>query len=118
MVYLFRIGGGRIENLRLKTQERNMIPPGISVLEEESAAAAAGQMRAAFPDAARLHESTRVVGSATREAVRAAGFDVLPDPTRRFPNHHRINHPAGVAGFDDASLERLAIAFTDVTLED
>ena len=95
-----------------------MVPWGISVLVGDSAAVAAGRTKAAFPNAVRLHESARVVGSATREAVRAAGFEVVPDPTRRFPNHHRIVHPAGVAGFDDANLERLAQAFNDIVLEE
>ena len=54
----------------------------------------------------------------TEDAIRGAGFDVMPDPTRRFPNHHRIIHPEGAAGFTDENLARLSEAFTDTVLEE
>jgi hypothetical protein len=111
-----RIGGGSVENLRLKPAESQLKPPGISVLKAGTPAGAAEQMRMAFPTAAKLHELTKTVGSATEEAVRAAGFDVMPDPTRKFPNHHRLIHPDGVAGFGDDNLARLSEAFTNTVL--
>ena len=58
----------------------------------------------------------RAVGSATKETIRAAGFDVMPDPTRRFPNHHRVIHPDGVVGFVDDNLALLSEAFTNTVL--
>lgn len=79
---IHRIGGGSIDNLRLKPIEARLDPPDISVLKGGSPSGAAEQMRTAFPNATKLHESTRIVGSATEDAIRDAGFDVLPDPTR------------------------------------
>lgn len=42
-----------------------------------------------------------------------AGFDIVPDPTIRFPNHARLIHPQGVAGFTDEHLVTLAATFRD-----
>jgi hypothetical protein len=91
-------------------------PPGISVLKGGTPADAAKQMRSAFPNARKLHELTRIVGSAAEQAIRAAGFDVMPDPTRRFPNHHRVIHYDGVVGFIDDNLARLSVTFTNIML--
>jgi hypothetical protein len=113
---IHRIGGGDIENLRLKPAEAKLNPPGISVLKGGSPYAAAGQMKAAFPNATKLHETANIVGSATEEAIRRAGFDVMPDPSRKFPNHHRLVHTEGIAGFVDANLARLSGVFTDTVL--
>ena len=110
---IHRIGGASIENLRLKTQEAALDPPGISVLRATSAAEAARQMRAAYPKAARLHEAAKVVGSSSADLIRSAGFDVTPMPSRHLPTHHRIIHPAGSAGFTDENLARLAAAFVN-----
>ena len=49
---------------------------------------------------------------ATVEKIRATGFDVIPDPTRKFPNHGRIVHPDGVTGFTDENLRGLAAVFS------
>jgi len=113
---IHRIGGGRVENLRLKPAESDLDPPGISVLKAGAPADAAEQVKAAFPNAAKLREAARTVGSTTEEAIRGAGFDVVRDPTRKFPNHHRMIHPQGVAGFVDEDLARLSEAFTDTVL--
>src|SRR5215208_2106702 len=112
---IHRIGGGSIANLRLKPAEKTLNPPGISVLQSETPGEAAEQMRNAFPSATRLHELTKVVGSTSEELVRAAGFDLKPDGTSRFPNHFRITHPAGAAGFSDENLRMLSEAFVDTT---
>jgi hypothetical protein len=109
------IGGGSIDNLRLKPAEAKLDPPGISVLKGDSPAVAAAQVWGAFPNATGLHEAAKTVGSTTETAIRSAGFDIIPDPTRKFPNHHRIIHPDGAAGFDDENLERLSQVFTDTT---
>jgi hypothetical protein len=58
---------------------------------------------------------TEAVGTATAAAIRAAGFEVLPDPTARLPNHGRLVHPGGLAGFTDENLARLAQAFQNTT---
>ena len=63
-----------------------------------------------------FNEAAETVGSTTEEAIRGAGFDIMPDPTRKFPNHNRIIHPEGAAGFIDENLARLSKAFTDIFL--
>ncbi len=75
-------------------------------------------MKEAFPNVAKLHRLAKTVGTATEEGIRGAGFDLVPDPTTRFPNHHRLIHPEGIAGFDDDGLGRLSQAFTDSSPEE
>lgn len=112
---IHRIGGGSVENLRLKPQEATLNPPGISVLKALTPHEAAEQIRAAFPRAVDLHEAAKIVGTTTVEKIRAAGFDVIPNPSRRLPNHHRLIHPDGTTGFSDENLRKLSEAFTDTT---
>ena len=112
---IHRIGGASVENLRLKPKEAKMNPPGISVLNSPTPGEAAAEMRAAYPDATGLHEAAKIVGSSTIEAIRSAGFDAISTPSRRLPNHHRLVHPEGEAGFADANLARLAEVFTHAT---
>jgi hypothetical protein len=112
---IHRIGGASIENLRLKPKEAQLNPPGISMLRTPTPAEAAAEMRAAYPDAAGLHEAAKTVGSSTIEAIRGVGFDVIPMPSRRMPNHCRLIHPDGAAGFIDDYLGRLAEVFTNTT---
>ena len=71
-------------------------------------------MRRAFPKSRKWQQNSHTVGTATA-AIRAAGFDILPDSTDRFPNHGRLIHPDGLAGFTDENLERLSQAFQDAT---
>jgi hypothetical protein len=115
---IHRIGGGHVDNLMLKPAEVALIPPGISVLKRATAKAASRQMREAFPRAAGLHALARTVGSTTAELIRNAGFDLLADPTRRFPNHFRLIHPDGIAGFSRGNLAQLSTAFVDTMIED
>lgn len=70
-------------------------------------------MRAAFPSAKRLHEAAGCVGSSCAAQIREAGFDLIPDPTKKFPNHHRFIHPEGAGGFKPENLERLSKMFSD-----
>jgi hypothetical protein len=112
---LHRIGGGSVENLRLKPTEEKLDPPGISVLRFPTPGEAAAAIRTAFPKATGLHAAARTVGTTTDGAIRAAGFEVIPDPSARLPTHHRLIHPAGVAGFTDANLAHLAAAFVNTT---
>ncbi len=98
----------------MKPAETELNPPGISVLKGGSPADAAWQMTEAFPGATRLRELASVVGTSTERAIRDAGYDVVPDPTRRFPNHHRLIHPGGAGSFhDEDALAKLSEAFTD-----
>src|SRR5207244_3294182 len=99
-----RVGGRAGANLRLKPREELLVPPGISVLLGGTPAEAAEQMRQAFPDPrkfARIHELAQTVGSTTIAQVEATGFQLLSDPSVKFPNHARLTHPAGVAGFSE-----------------
>lgn len=110
-----RIGGGGVANLRLSPLDQQEAPPGLSVLLGGTPQAAAGQMRRAFPGSRKWRQTAGTVASATADALRKAGFEVIPDPTSRFPNHGRLIHPAGAAGFTDANLAVLAKAFTATT---
>jgi hypothetical protein len=112
-VAIHRIGGGHVANLRLSAIDRAETPPGISVLLGATPQDAAAQMRRAFPRSKKWDIAARVVASASLTLVNQAGFDVIPDPTDRFPNHGRLIHPHGEAGFDDANLTLLSQVFVD-----
>ena len=108
-----RVGGGSVANLRLSPLDQRQTPPGISVLLGGTPQKAAAQMRQAFPNSRKWRERAHTVGTTTAAAVRQAGFEIVPDPTTRFPNHARLIHPSGAAGFTDANLEMLAQTFQD-----
>src|SRR5262249_12866993 len=110
-----RSGGSSVENLRLKPREAALNPPGISLLYAPSPREAARQIREAFPVADELHGAAQVIGSTTAENIRRAGFDVIPNPTKRLPNHYRLIHPDGVAGFNEENLARLSAVFTETS---
>jgi hypothetical protein len=90
-------------------------PPGISLLQAPSPEEAARQMREAFPAADGLHEAAQVIGSTTADKIRSAGFDVIPNPTRKLLNHYRHIHPDGVTGFNEENLVRLSVVFTETS---
>ena len=93
-----RIGGSG--NLVLKPQEALLNPPGISVLLGGTPEQAAADMRQVFGRRSTLGRQASVVGSALVHEIRGVGFDVVPAPTRNFPNHGRLIHPTqGAAGF-------------------
>ena len=105
-----RIGGASLANLALKPSEATSEPPGFSVLLGGTPHEAADQMRRVFPDPrqfARLHAQSVIVASATVEEIRLAGFDVISVATGRFPNHGRVTHGAGAAGFTPENLAQL-----------
>jgi hypothetical protein len=108
-----RVGGGSVANLRLSLLDAQQMPPGISVLLHGTPQEAAAQMRRAFPGSRKWRETAHTVGTTTAAAIREAGFDVVPDPTTRFPNHARLMHPQGVAAFTDEHLVTLAATFRD-----
>ena len=71
-------------------------------------------MREAFPDPVkfgRIHDLTQVVASATVASIVRVGFLVVLDASAKFPNHGRIVHPDGTAGFSDTNLKKLADVF-------
>lgn len=108
-----RLGGGSVPNLRLSVLDQKLTPPGISVLLGGTPKEATDQMRQAFPNSRKWRETALTVGTTTAMAVRMAGFQLIPDPTGRFPNHARLIHPRGIEGFRDENLENLAQAFRD-----
>ena len=108
-----RVGGGSVANLRLSLLDAQQILPGISVFLHGTPREDAAQMRHAFPGSRKWRETAHTVGTTTAAAIREAGFDVAPDPTTRFPNHTRVMHPQGVAGFTDEHLATLAAIFRD-----
>jgi hypothetical protein len=110
---IHRIGGGSPGNLALKPAERTLTPPGISTLHGGSPAEAAEAMRRQYPRMAPRGQT--VVGTTTAGRIREAGFDVIMDPTKRFPQHACLTHPDGADGFTPENLERLAQAFEDHT---
>jgi anthranilate phosphoribosyltransferase len=114
-VVLHRVGGGSVSNLRLSPLDLQQTPPGLSVLLNGTPQEAATQMRRAFPGSRKWRQTAGTVASATAAAVRQAGFDVVADPTTRFPNHALLIHPTGAAGFTDANLATLARTFTETT---
>lgn len=108
-----RVGGGNVENLRLSALELELDPPGISLLLDGTPQEAASQMKQAFPRSKKWNQAAATVGTASVAAVRQMGFDIEPDPTSRFPNHARLIHPDGAAGFSEANLEGLERVFSD-----
>ena len=112
---IHRIGGGTVENLRLKSREVTLDVPGISVIKASTPDAAAQEIRAGFPRATGLHQQAKMIGSASEAAIRSVGFDVIPAPSLALPNHHRIVHPEGVNGFNETNLGRLAEVFVNTT---
>ena len=112
---MHRIGGSREENPHLKPREATLNPPGISLLHAPSPREAARQIREAFPAADELHAAAQVIGSTTVEKIQSAGFDLIPNPTKRLPNHYRLIHPDGVAGCNDENLVRLSAVFTETS---
>jgi hypothetical protein len=110
-VPIHRIGGGSAGNLALKPAERTEVPPGISTLHGGTPAEAAEAMRRQYRRMAPRGQT--VVGTTTAGRIREAGFDVIMDPTKRFPQHARLIHPDGADGFTQENLERLAQAFED-----
>lgn len=112
---MHRIGGATVDNLRLKPREAALEQPGISVLKADGPGQAAQQLRSAFPRAKGLHGAAARFGSTSEDRIRSAGFDIMHVPSDTLPNHHRIIHPKGAAGFDDSNLEMLAQDFVNTT---
>jgi hypothetical protein len=114
-----RMGGKA--NLGLTQAEKGLSPPGFSVLVGGTPQRAAWQMRMAFSPQSRysqLWELSRTVGTAQISSLRSIGFDVIPDPSRRLPNHGRLIHQTRTAApFEDRIwLRVLAGIFTDTSV--
>ena len=112
---IHRIGGGTVDNLRLKPREAALDVPGISVIKAPTPGAAAREIRTGLPRAKALHKQANTIGTASEEDIRSVGFDIIPSPSTALPNHHRIVHPDGAAGFNDDNLGRLAEVFHNTT---
>jgi hypothetical protein len=111
-----RVGGGDTDNLKLRPAEEKLQPPGISVLIGGTPDQAAADFRRVFGPHSSLGKKASVIGAADLDRIRDAGFDVIEDPTRNFPNHGRLIHPTqGAASFNDENLKRLSQAFTNKT---
>ena len=111
-----RVGGGDEKNLGLKPAEAKLNPPGISVLIGGTPADTAADFRRVFGPRSSLGRLASTVGTAEIEQIRKAGFDVIPAPTKNFPNHGRIIHPTqGAAGFTPENLQKLSPVFTNTT---
>ena len=108
-----RIGGGDASNLTLKPAEERLEPPGFSVLMGGTPEQAAADFRRVFGAGSTLGRLARVVGTAEIRAIQAIGFDVIAVPTNNFPNHGRVIHPGGVAGFTPENLQKLATVFVN-----
>lgn len=113
-VIVHRLGGADVGNLRLKPVESVLSPPGFSVLIGGTPAAAAAQLAALRKRPAR-GAAAFVMATATVGGIRSAGFDVIAAPTGNLPNHGRVTHPRGAAGFDDANLAALSRVFRTTT---
>jgi hypothetical protein len=108
---IHRIGGGAAANLLPRPAERMLVPPGISTLQGGTPAEAAAAMRSRYRRMAPAGQT--MVGTTTAGKIREAGFDVIIDPTARFPQHARLIHPDGLDGFTQENLDRLAQCFED-----
>ena len=87
----------------------------ISVIKAPSPSDAVREMRTGLPRAKILHVLSKTVGTASVEGIRSVGFDIIPMPSASLPNHYRMIHPDGVAGFNDANLGRLSEIFHNTT---
>jgi len=110
-----RVGGGAVANLRLSPIDARESPPGISVLLGGTPQEAADQMRRVFPRSRKWQAAAKTVGTTNAAAIRNAGFAIVPNSTDRFPNHARVIHANGVAGFTDQNLAVLAAAYKNTT---
>jgi hypothetical protein len=104
----------------LRSREPTIRSGSVQVTETPATSAAASsneayqgvaQMKTAFPRATGLHEQAKTAGATNVAKIREAGFDVIPDPTKKFPNHGRVVHPQGAQGFNDENLARRSQAF-------
>lgn len=111
---LFRIGGGNIDNLRLKSAELKLDPVGISLIRANSMDEAAKIMKEAYPNAINLHKliDEGKISEINAKSIREAGFDVIHNPTKGIGDAHaRLIHPDGVSGFNDNNLKKLSKKF-------
>ncbi len=111
-----RIGGGDAANLALKPAEAKLTPPGISLLRAESAEEAAALAKGVANEKgwSRMATAAETMGTTTAADIRAAGFDVVHDPTATWGEAHaRLIHPEGASGFTPENLDKLSNAFTN-----
>jgi hypothetical protein len=112
--FAHRIGGGDENNLVLKPAEEKLDPPGFSVLIGGTPEQAAADFRRTFGARSTLGRLASVVGVAEIQAIQSVGFDVIEVPTNHFPNHGRVIHTLGLAGFTIENLQKLATVFVNI----
>jgi len=111
-----RIGGASTSGLALKPGEVKLTPPGISLLRADTPELAAELAKdvAAKKGWSRMADAAETMGTAKVGDIRAAGFDVIHDPTDTWGQAHaRLVHPDGAAGFTPGNLEKLANVFSN-----
>jgi hypothetical protein len=113
--YFHRIGGGEIQNLRLKPKEAKLTIPGISMILANSPEEAVRIFRSAFPEFLELQEAAKTIGTTTEELIRSVGFAIMHKPSRKVVVHYRLIHPDGAIGFSDENLARLSNVITNTT---
>ena len=111
---IHRIGGASVENLRLKPRSGPRRPRDLRH-RAPTAKVAANEMRTGLPKAKgapRGGENHRL-DHGRSDSQRRLRYH--PHGLHALPNHHRIIHPEGVAGFNDENLARLAEVFVNTT---
>ncbi len=61
-----------------------------------------------------MMKSVDEVGSISSRGIRDAGFKIMHDPSKRFPNHHRLFHIDGASGFNEKNRAILAEYFDNI----
>jgi hypothetical protein len=112
---MHRLGGSRVDNPRLKPREATLKSARYFPLARSFAWGGRTSDTGGVPAAEGLHAAAQVIGSTTADKIRGVGFDVMPNPAKKLPNHYRLIHPDGVAGFSDENLARLSAVFTETS---
>jgi hypothetical protein len=126
-LFLFRIGGGKASNLKIKNSEKGLSPPGISLFIGRNAQEVSllfkttilAQIASGAISQGRgldLISQSSIVGQSTLKGIMSSGFSVMPNPTAKFPNHARLVHPIGSEGFNLENRQTLSKQFVDVVV--
>ncbi len=113
-----RIGGASVKALTLSARDCSADPPGLSVLLYESALDASRRMLREFGELKKWRRFGRIVCTTTAAEIYASGYGVIEFPTHSLPNHGRIIHGDGIAGFTEENLRRLSALFTTTEISE
>lgn len=116
-LFLFRVGGGAPKNLKLNNRgERTLDPPGFSLLAGFDAKEVAAKWRILQANNPKAAAMANVMGQISIRSAFKHGFRPMATPSSRQPNHVRLTHKLGEAGFDNLELrQRLSSEFTNVS---